>query len=276
MNLNGFINHKYRHREKNDLYTLIAISNQTVPVQSNAQGEPEQNPKFRVDAFYRKEETGEIFSRPYIEFESKFAICFEDLEASLIEDYQAVCKVDDRISPLEARTWKINVMGVGRSLYTIFPLIEENVRNNILRALQLSSFITQGIDPQIAVDILGERYGVLAKQLVDVNRQMDGAKPGRAVDIPESLLGDDTVALLMLGSAANHRELSFEFLRPTGYQSEEHRLEIIRQLDVRREDFYKGLAWFSGMKITVAMPPLPAMPNLFSEEEAQEVLGSKA
>ena len=254
MLLTNSMNLDYRHNKTGDLYTLLYIGNQTADQTAvNEFGQP----KWVPSACYRSHATGEIFIRPLTDFEAKFTLTFPELERNLKVDLDYL--VDNVLlaeSALAKR--RLTLLGLAKELWSLFPMIGEDVRINILRALNFTDWTNQ-LSQEYLESVLDARYTKLPLLFASAGATLNTGGT-RAVDF--NYLKEEpsnTLALLMVGLASSVREYKYmTAINVEEAEAEKHTLAITSIVEATKQT----TNWFTSIGVTVALPTMPVKVNV--------------
>jgi hypothetical protein len=258
MFLTNALNLEYKHIESGKLYTLLYLGNvdcdQTV---LDDMGLPKWEPR----ACYRSNETGEIFIRRTAEFETNYVLTFPTLEVKLNDDFNLIKTMglsDDR-SIVRRR---IALLGIARELWSLFPLIKEENRVAIVRALNFTDFIGN-IDEHDSFFLthLGQAFYRLPSLFADAGATLhsEEGKPS-AMNIKAEGDVNNVLGLLMIGLASTVREYRFlTAINVEEAETESHRMKI----ETLVESAKATSEWFDKIGVNVALPTMVVTLNTF-------------
>lgn len=265
MFLTNALNLEYKHIESGKLYTLLYLGN--VNCDQSILDENGQ-PKWEPQACYRSKETGEVFVRRTIEFETKFQMVFPTLEAKLDADFNLLKTMgltDDRGNVRR----RVALLGIARELWSLFPLIKEENRIAIVRALNFTDFVEKidESDSFFLTHLDNAFYrlpGIFAKAgaTLHVDEGKPNPTPFDKEDDPS-----DVLALLMIGLTSSIRE--WRFLTAINVEEanvEEHR----NKLELLIESVKTSSEWFDKIGVNVALPTLSITVNTFDSNYLTE------
>lgn len=257
MFLTNALNLTYQHRENKDLYTLLYRSNLNCdPTEVNEQGMP----KWIPTACYRNEETGEVFSRPIVEFEDKFIMVFPSLEKELEIDFAALEKLGAGEGNSRRR---IALLGMAKELWSLFPLVPEDHRIKILRSLLYSDFVDH-FDQDYFIEQLGDNFANLPRMLHIAGSTLRTEENFTSQFDKVDLLNDveSGLPLLMLSLAASVREYHFlNAITVEVSQLDAHH----KRIDELVESIKESAEWFIRLGLNVALPTFTISNNSYEE-----------
>ena len=265
MFLTNALNLDYKHIESGTLYTLLYVGNvncdQTVLDENGL-------PKWEPQACYRNKETGEVFIRRMTEFETKFQLVFPLLEEMLTQDFDELQK----LGYVDARTVTrrtIALLGVAKELWSTFPLVKEEQRASIIRALNFADYVERFSEPDTffatRFDVAHQRLPVLFSQAGATLNTEHGTSILSGFDASEDTTS--VVALLMASLASTLRE--YKFLTAISVDEkdvEEHQQKLEAVISAARESG----TWFDKIGITTALPTMEVKVNSFDSAYLEE------
>ena len=258
MFLTNALNLEYKHIEKGTNYTLLYVGNANCDQSIlNDRGLPKWEPQ----ATYRNNETGEVFTRPMAEFETKFVAVFPALEKRLAENFDLLKQMGLLNVPTSNRRL-IALLGVAKELWSLFPLIKEEIRVDIICALNFTDYVNQIEESEaFFATHLNEQMKRLPKLFADAGATInvgEGATIQTGFDPAEDT--NNVLGLLMVGLASSVRE--YKFL--TAITVEETDVDAhVSKIEVLIEAIKASALWFDKVGVNVALPSLTVKYNSF-------------
>lgn len=256
MNLNGFMNLDYQHHS-GDMYTLICVGDTFSELEN---GEKKRTPH----AVYRKHSTGEIFIRPMAEFDQKFNQKTVELEEVIDQDFTFLKEKvggDER----EFRKRRMTILGMGRALWMLFPMVSLDARIGLVRALNFCDYVSQLGDDTLA-ERLSERYIQLARHLHLAGATLSTVHPNTTMKQFENATGEENLSLLMLGLASSWRAYTVMTSITKEVASEEERDQYLLEIQTLIESIEATAQWMNDTGISVALPKLEVKANLYEAD----------
>lgn len=274
MNINDFKNLPYRHRESNELYTLILVGNTTATKVDQDIENPAIN-SWVPRAVFRKHSTGEIFIRPHEEFLEKFEMYFPELEQALDSDLDYLADLTGELSGSGRTRRRLTVMSAARALWTLFPLISETSRIDLIRGLNLSDFTEKCKAEELEKKFSG-RAMEIARMLNTVTSALKLPESSERLLKNELPNVDDNLALIMLALVQSYNEYIFMVSVNHPAENEEAQNKIIEDTREHVKGICDTAAWLEQIGVKVALPAMPVNLRFFNPAEAEEVLTTQS